>query len=318
SDQTTKDLIYSGNYTLVLDEAMEVIKKFNISKDDLDMLFKNNWIINNNGKILWNSENEEKLNREYKGEFQTLKKLAKSDNLIYHNDSVLFWEFPSDVFNKFNEVYVLTYLFNAQIQKYYFDLHKIEYELLSVFKENKNYKLIEHNESLDQKVKAALRNKINIYEGDLNKVGDDYYALSKNWFESRTVLHKRLKNNILNYYQNIIKSKSNENLWTTFKSHKGKLSGKGYTKGFLACNIKATNEYSHKKSLVYSINRFVNPAINDFFKQNNINIDQDIYALSEMIQWIWRSAIRNNKSINIYIPSFRMRRLLIEWLENDL
>lgn len=318
SDQTTKDLIYSGNYTLVLDEAMEVIKKFNISKDDLDMLFKNNWIINNNGKILWNSENEEKLNREYKGEFQTLKKLAKSDNLIYHNESVLFWEFPSDVFGKFNEVYVLTYLFNAQIQKYYFDLHNIDYELLSVMKENENYKLIKHNEALDEKVKAALKKKINIYEGDLNKVGDDYYALSKNWFESRSVLHKRLKNNILNYYQNIIKSKSNENLWTTFKSHKGKLSGKGYTKGFLACNIKATNEYSHKKSLVYSINRFVNPAINDFFKQNNINIDQDIYALSEMIQWIWRSAIRNNKSINIYIPSFRMRRLLIEWLENDL
>lgn len=230
----------------------------------------------------------------------------------------MFWEFPSDVFAKFNEVYVLTYLFNAQIQKYYFDLHNIDYELLSVIKENKNYKLIKHNEALDEKVKAALKNKINIYEGDLNKVGDDYYALSKNWFESRSVLHKRLKNNILNYYQNIIKSKSNENLWTTFKSHKGKLSGKGYTKGFLACNIKATNEYSHKKSLVYSINRFVNPAINDFFKQNNINIDQDVYALSEMIQWIWRSAIRNNKSINIYIPSFRMRRLLIEWLENDL
>lgn len=34
------------------------------------------------------------------------------------------------------------------------------------------------------------------------------------------------------------------------------------------------------------------------------------YALSEMIQWIFRSRIRNNESINIYIPSSRMRNLL--------
>ena len=40
-----------------------------------------------------------------------------------------------------------------------------------------------------------------------------------------------------------------------------------------------------------------------------------MYALSEMIQWIFRSRIRNNEDINIYIPSSRMRNLLIEFLE---
>ena len=45
-------------------------------------------------------------------------------------------------------------------------------------------------------------------------------------------------------------------------------------------------------------------------------IDENKYALSEMIQWIWRSAIRNGEDIYIYIPSRRMRDLLLEWL-ND-
>ncbi|WP_345806187.1 hypothetical protein [Bacillus subtilis] len=317
ANETTKELIYSGNYTLILDETMEVVKKLNISKDDLDMLFQNEWIKNNNGTIIWNDEQERNLNREYKGEFQTLKHLAKSKNLILHNESVLFWQFSADIFAQFKQVYNLTYLFDAQIQKYYYDINGIEYELYAVVKDNDSYKLMQHSRQFDKAKKDVLRHKIKIYEGDLNKIGDDYYALSKNWFEKRSVLHKRLKNNILNYYQNILKSKSKDNLWTTFKSHKSKLSGKGYTKGFLACNIKATNEYSHKKSLVYSINRFVNPAIDDYFRSKGIIINEDNFALSEMIQWIWRSAIRNGQDINIYVPSSRMRKLLKDWLENE-
>ena len=45
------------------------------------------------------------------------------------------------------------------------------------------------------------------------------------------------------------------------------------------------------------------------------NIDKDIFALSEMVQFIWRSAIRNEKPINLYIPSKRMRRLVTDWID---
>ena len=37
-----------------------------------------------------------------------------------------------------------------------------------------------------------------------------------------------------------------------------------------------------------------------------------------MIQWIWRSRIRNDQDINIYIPSVRMRNLLNSWIEMSL
>ena len=89
-------------------------------------------------------------------------------------------------------------------------------------------------------------------QGDLNKNGDDYYALSKTWFEKRSVLHKRLKNNILNYYQNIIKSKSKDNLWTTFKSHKSKLSGKALPLSLLLCDLNVV----HRLSLDFDLMMF--------------------------------------------------------------
>ena len=33
-----------------------------------------------------------------------------------------------------------------------------------------------------------------------------------------------------------------------------------------------------------------------------------------MIQWIWRSAIRDGKEVWVYVPSRRMRDLLRQWL----
>jgi hypothetical protein len=51
-----------------------------------------------------------------------------------------------------------------------------------------------------------------------------------------------------------------------------------------------------------------------FFKKKNIEVNQDDWALSELIQWVWRSAIRNGKPITLFIPSGRMRTLFKNWL----
>ena len=37
------------------------------------------------------------------------------------------------------------------------------------------------------------------------------------------------------------------------------------------------------------------------------------YALSELLQWIFRSAIREQKDLKLYLPSKRMHKLLHEW-----
>lgn len=118
-----------------------------------------------------------------------------------------------------------------------------------------------------------------------------------------------------NYFQNILSAKSKTIMWTTFKKGETKLQGKGYTKCFVSCNCRSTNEYADRYNLAYAVNIYVHPAIIQFFGKKHIQVNQDSYALSEMIQWIWRSRIRNNEDINIYIPSKRMRELLQNWLK---
>jgi hypothetical protein len=145
-------------------------------------------------------------------------------------------------------------------------------------------------------------------------------SLSMSWYgrNKDNILISQLRNNLGNYFKNHTKTKSRLNLWTTFKDFESVLSGKGYTKGFLSSNMRATNDYRERTAIAYCINKYFNPYIKNFFISSNINIDEDAYALSEMIQWIFRSAIRDDKPIHAYIPSKRMRELFICWLDKYL
>lgn len=107
-------------------------------------------------------------------------------------------------------------------------------------------------------------------------------------------------------------------MWTTFKDYRNRLKGKGYSNQFVSYNCRSTNDYDDRFNLAYCVNVYLHPGITQFFKQRGINIDEDLYGLSEMIQWIWRSRIRKGENINIYIPSIRMRNLLIAWMKMNL
>ena len=86
---------------------------------------------------------------------------------------------------------------------------------------------------------------------------------------------------------------------------------------FVSCTARATNDYSERTTLIYLLNRYLPPEIEKYFSRRGSPIDEECFAISELLQWIWRSAIRNEQKINLYIPSYRMRRLLFRWLGLD-
>ncbi len=202
-------------------------------------------------------------------------------------------------------------------QKYYYDYYGVEYQYLYVKGDNvNNYNFTSDKVNYNIPDYSRL---IHICDNEkMNSIGDMDKALSKKWYErnEHNKLMIKLKNSTSNFFKNYTKTKSNENLWTTFKQYQQNISGKGYAKGFLSSNIRATNEYRDRISVAYLINKYFNPYVKNFFYQNKIDVEEDAYAVSEMLQFIWRSAIRDGKEINLYIPSSRMRNLLIEWINN--
>lgn len=310
-------------YALILDEVMDVISDIPLKKADQKILLEQNMItIDENDFIHWNNKDYGC----YDGKFEEIKHMANNNSLMQYSGTSLIWTFPSDVFKAFDEVYILTYLFDGQVQKYYFDLHQISYEKWTVeikgfgepyyqFKKGQDH-------SRELQIRTMLKSKINIYEGKLNKIGEgckNDTNLSKSWYENKKNKDsiKVLTNNLDNYFRNILKVKSKELIWTTFKDNQATLANKRYTKSFLSCNIRATNDYADRKCVAYTINRYLRPQVTKFFAHYNIKVDQGLWAVSEMIQFIWRSAIRNEEDIYVYIPSKRMRNLFMKWLNGE-
>lgn len=309
----TKELIHNNSYKLILDEVFNVLEAIPLHKDDIRLMFTTGLAhLDDDNYVVWDDDT-------YEGKkFDEIKHMSKNHNLLLIDNMLLLWNFPIDIFKAFKEVYILTYMFDAQVQKYYYDINNVEFKYLGVEKKNNLYRF-SNNCTIPKYVKE-LNNKINILEDEkLNYIGDIETALSSSWFDRELgkrnkPLIKTLKNNLINVFLNKFNSTSNENMWTTYKESQTALSGKGYTKGFVSVNARATNEFRHKKCLAYCANIFFNPYIKNYFLNNGVKVLEDKYALSELVQWVWRSAIRDNDYIFIYIPSARMRKLLKDWL----
>lgn len=200
--------------------------------------------------------------------------------------------------------------------KYYFDLYDIQYEKKSIKAVDGEYTLVDYYIP----VKKPYRDRINVYTGVLNQnISQKDNMLSANWCRSTYNKNElmQLQRNFYNFCRNITKTNSKKIMWTCYKNCKQMLSGKGYTNGFVSCNCRATNDYRNATCLMYGVNWFENPEITKFFNQHGITINQDEIALATLLQWIWRSNIRVTNSpeiINIYVPSKRMRNLLLNWL----
>lgn len=83
---------------------------------------------------------------------------------------------------------------------------------------------------------------------------------------------------------------------------------------WIANTTRGTNEYAHCSHLIYLYDQHVNPVVARWLNEHTRSFD-DAYALTELIQWVWRSRIRNGGQVTLYLPSPRMRSIFIDWLE---
>jgi len=153
-------------------------------------------------------------------------------------------------------------------------------------------------------------------------IGNRNTALSSRWFDNNKYKNsgRILANNAYNFLKNIANAHSDTCIWTAPLSatNKSGIEITSFKGGFLSMNARATNEYQNRNACAYLVNRFENPIIQTYFRQYGLEVNEDLFALSELVQWLFRSAIRNGEPISLYIPSRRMRKLLEDWLNGRL
>jgi len=305
------------NYTLVIDEALECVKIFDdLSKSDKDLLFRDGLVFVEEGtnRLKWNHKDDSA----YQGKFSHIRDLCDNGNLVQYRDKALIWEFPTDFLRCFEEAFILTYMFLGSPMSAYLRAEGLDHDIMTI---NDKRKLVPWDEASDDDVtKEKLKGLITVYEGPGNRWGEakgKSKPFSKSWFQRRSQRDLAgIKATTQHWFKMSAQTLSHHNAWTTFKDVKKDLSGDRYARGFIPCNAKATNDHIEKRSLAYLCNVYYNPFIKGYFQDRGIEVHEDLFALSEMVQWIWRSQIRRSDPITVFIPSERMRSLFVQWLHS--
>lgn len=317
-----KELIRENEYVLIVDECIELLEELTLSAGDLEECIRSGRVSVDNGVVRL-------IDDSYNGTIQQLKKFYATmrcrDLMCFTGDDsriLYYWILPADLLTAFKDVYILTYMFEGQELSNMLKMYGIEYQYVYIQRDDSGYMFTE-----DESVKyipeyaRSLKDKIHILDNEkMNAIGQTETALSLSWYRNpaNENLVTQMKKNVVNFMNNMNKDESNSGnrMWSGFMETKSKLKGQGYAKSFVPFNARATNEYADKKYLAYVVNIYMNVSRKIYFMQNGIDVDEDMFALSAMVQWIWRSAIRNGEDICLYVPSSRMRRLLITWMDS--
>lgn len=317
--QNTLDLIKEGHYILILDEVMDVVSVADpIHPLEMKHLFEEGIIsVNENGEV----EVHDGIINKRHSSWERIQAF-KDKPTIFDDDCFFMYEIPINRFDVFKEVFILTYMFDCQVQKYYYDLFGYEYEYLYI-KRHENYKDAKFTTNKDEALILHPNKELFsiVEDSELNDVGNKSSSgnrtLSMSGYLNNTEMHSKLSSNLSRLYFKRWKCSEESFLWTTFKGFKKDVEFKEIKDSFLSCNAKGTNAYSDRHYLAYLIDKYPHPYLVQYFSKRNIRIDRDGLALSQMLQWIYRSAIRNGEPIRLYIPSKRMRELLYGWLGVD-
>ncbi|WP_307760707.1 hypothetical protein [uncultured Phascolarctobacterium sp.] len=235
-------------------------------------------------------------------------------DLQYNGISIVAFT-KKEIFELFNDVWISSYMTKDSMLDYYCQMNniKISYYHISNYAIVEGYRFDYPKEF--ERLCICQNEKYNLN-----------FALSKAWYKRENNKGKIITNkepaclkSLASAFRNFLKyvcqnENPNSYYWTTFKASQSDIPKKYISqKRFLECNKKATNEYDQCTAVGYLCNRFINPNIINVFADKGIQFDNDQYALSELLQFVYRSNLRvedSDKIVNVFIPAKRMRMLL--------
>lgn len=316
--------IHDQRYVLIVDEDVNTLERVEVTSGDID-------ILSDSGRISKDENNSYNLvlDNYSGGRMEDLMYIFRSHDVKYvqgdkrNKDQYLIWSLPPEFITSFQDVFILTYMFNGQTLKKMFDIYGLPYQYCHVTRDDSGTYRLSDTERYIPSYLAELKQKIHIIEdGDrLNAVGEPVNALSASWFKSQRNREavEQLQKNLSNFFNKRCRDVlPSDKMWSTFEKQRKALTGKGYSRGFLSFNARATNNYRYKTHLAYCVNVYQHASHSIYYAscgEPTTPEENDAYAISTMVQWVWRSAIRDGKDIWLYVPSSRMRKLFTSWLD---
>lgn len=311
--------IQSNNYIVIIDEEIDVIGGFTYySRSDLDWLVDQNVITvcPKDGMVSWVGDRS-KIDDKHKYKLFISYSDAKALYASKRSEGMMVTQLPVKLFESAKRVIILTYMFKGNV--------------LDSFLQLKGFEVRDFTEvDVEHVSKDLIRDLITLVEP--NK-GMKALGLSSSWYKSEKASRKTLAI-VSNYIRYVAKQSELESKYVAWcvpklRAEKNKSSKtilvkptgfiEDENKGscFLSATTRATNEYRHKQLMIHCYDRYPQVTVSAYLEDYGCPVDKQVFALSELLQWVWRGCIRDKKPMKVAIGSFRMYNLFKDWLYED-
>ncbi|SHO43284.1 hypothetical protein [Desulfopila aestuarii] len=230
------------------------------------------------------------------------------------------WTIPAGFFRVARSYTILTYRFEHSDMAAFFKLNGIK------------YRIEKPDPDRQKEIAEKAKELITLVDAPRGVTAetDSKYSLSMSWYDKATPgTLLKIRNSIGDSLKRTHKVPREDVMWTCPSSYKdARANGKGkhigikgyatYKKGgptqHVPWNCKGTNDYAGRNFIVYLCNVCFHPALPKHLSKHGMVMNEDEHALSSLLQFIWRSAIRKGEPIKIMIVNPRMRKLLEDWI----
>lgn len=316
-------LIKKHEYILIVDEEVAFIEAYtgNYKRDDILSLEKANHIRIDEedlGRVIWQWYNDEDM-----GDTAYSKLKRMSDlGMLYcakRDRRIMVVHLPIELVQSSRRVILLTYLFKGSVMESFMKLKGME---VVPFTE---VQLVKNTKDVLDRAKSLITFIDTPSSRAVSKL-----SMSSTWYAKNASVADlvKIKNALLSLYR---KYNSKEDFIFTAPKP---LACYDYIKkervtrhilhknlpkdlDWIYCGTKATNIWAHKTVAVHAYNRYVNTAIKAYLQDYGTPPDDDSFALSELVQWVFRTCIRKDEPVSLCIMSDRMKRLLCNWLDGN-
>jgi hypothetical protein len=298
---------YLQDYDIIIDELPEVVRQSDIcSVLSFKAVYLSNGYctISEDGKITptlkWDLIHGE-VTDTLKGEAY---RLAKSGCLYLVDDSFLLWAVPPTFLTEGKSMTVLTFLSKGSGLVSYLKKIRVPYR-------------IDSDEAILRDFKIRMKSLLTVHS--MPTIEDLPFSASgqdktKRGAKVARALQRLRENGLKGVPHNGILVTSLKKNWANQKGEPGKFSkdSRLFESNWIPNTTRGTNDYRGCTHLVYLWDQYPNPYLKRW-----LNLSEDDargYALSELIQWVYRSQIRDGKPVTLYLPSGRMRDILTEFI----
>ena len=330
-DNYSMDLIERGNYCVIFDEEINVMSDFKgYSVEDILWLEQEGYITrdDSDGSVVWNKEDE--LLESNKHSYSYFKNLCDKKSLYitrFDKDSspdkkvMMISQVPVRLLECANRVIAITYMFKGSV--------------LDSFLKLKGFKTVPFTEVKVSNIKPSY------YKSLITLIPPDEktksMSLSASWWLNRASGEdiKAVRNYILrnarkyagtpdklsftlpkDRAKDLNKSSKTKTVNPIgFVYHKDEDGNKVHN--WLAAQTRATNKYSSKTTMIHCYNRYPLLTVSSYLQEYKQPLDQDVFALSELLQWAFRGCVREGKPMVLCCASQRMYNLVDSWLNDE-